>query len=285
MICVCPKLIMYSHVLLITIMYFRGYRYIEYYLERFGWILQKIKFIVDIGTVQSYLEKWKKIVNFDNTVAKIARKSMRKKDDKWCNGGGRKNWISVMRLLKFLLPQVAPGAMLGGVLEREYELWQPSYWNCRVEERENMNCGNQVAKNGRKKNCDNQKKLWQWYCRNRGKKNCGNWFVVMAMATNFFIFLIFQQFHCHNFFGCHKICFFSHFQQLGRHNSYSLSSTPPSIAPRVAWGNKNFGNLITEIQFFLPPPSHHLSSLSLILFLAILATVLSKFTLFPHFPK
>ena len=33
-----------------------------------------------------------------------------------------------------------------------------------------MNCGNQVAKNGRKKNCDNQKKLWQWYCRNRGKK-------------------------------------------------------------------------------------------------------------------
>ena len=175
MICVCPKLIMYSHVLLITIMYFRGYRYIEYYLECFGWILQKIEFIGDIGTVQSYLGKWKKIVNFDNTVAKIARKSMRKKDDKWCNGGGRKNWISIMRLLKFLLPQVAPGAMLGGVLEREYEMWQPSYWNWRVEERENMNCGN-------------QKKLWQWYCWNRGKKNCGNWFVVMAMATIFFFF-------------------------------------------------------------------------------------------------
>ena len=171
-------------------MYFRGYRYIEYYLECFGWILQKIKFIGDIGTVQSYLGKWKKKVNFDNTVAKIARKSMREKEDKWCNGGGRKNWISVMRLLKFLLPQVAPGAMLGGVLEREYELWQPSYWNCRVEERENMNCGNQIAKNGRKKNCGNQKKLWQWYCRNRGKKNCGNWFVAvaMAMATNFFFF-------------------------------------------------------------------------------------------------
>ena len=113
--------------------------------------MQKIEFIGDIGTVQSYLGKWKKIVNFDNTVAKIARKSMREKEDKWCNGGGRKNWISVMRLLKFLLPQVAPGAMLGGVLEREYELWQPSYWNCRVEERENMNCGNQVAKNGKKK--------------------------------------------------------------------------------------------------------------------------------------
>ena len=57
-----------------------------------------------------------------------------------------------MRLLKFLLPQVAPGAMLGGVLEREYELWQPSYWNCRVEERENMNCGNQIAENEREKN-------------------------------------------------------------------------------------------------------------------------------------
>ena len=121
----------------------------------------------------------------------------------------------------------------------------------------------------------------------------------MAMATIFFFFfLLFQQFHYHNlfppsilamplpqFFWLHKICFFSHFQQLGRHNSYSLSSTPPSIAPGVAWGNKNFGNLITEIQFFLPPPSHHLSSLSLILFLAISATVLPKFTLFPHFPK
>jgi len=50
-------------------------------------------------------------------------------------------------------------------------------------------------------------------------------------------------------------------------------------------GSKNFGNLITEIQFFLPPPAHHLSLLSLILFLAISATPLPKFTLFPHFSK
>ena len=131
------------------------------------------------------------------------------------------------------------------------------------------NCGNGIAEIEEKKIVAIDLWQWQW-----------QWPQIF-----FFFFLLFQQFHCHNFFGCHKICFFSHFQQLGRHNSYSLSSTPPSIAPRVAWGNKNFGNLITEIQFFLPPPSHHLSSLSLILFLAISATVLPKFTLFPHFPK
>ena len=54
---------------------------------------------------------------------------------KWCDGGGRKNWISIMRLSKFLLPQArpwsAPGAMLGGGFEREYELWQPSCRNYR----------------------------------------------------------------------------------------------------------------------------------------------------------
>ena len=44
------------------------------------------------------------------------------------------------------------------------------------EERENINCGNQVAENGRKKKKIQQpKKLWQWHCRNGGeKKNCGN---------------------------------------------------------------------------------------------------------------
>ena len=98
----------------------------------------------------------------------------------------------------------------------------------------------------------------------------------------------------------------SHFQQLSCHNSYFLSPPFPTILatwlPQLVslWalhialalralhthlGSKNFGNLITEIQFFLPPPSHHLSLLSLILFLAISATPLPKFTLFPHFSK
>ena len=74
-------------------------------IQSFGWILQKTEFIGNIGTVQSYLEKWGKRVNFNNDVAEIARKGMRKSKDKWCDGGGRKNWISVMRLLKFLLPE------------------------------------------------------------------------------------------------------------------------------------------------------------------------------------
>ena len=73
----------------------------------FDWILQKIEFIGDIDTVQNYLEKWGKRVNFGNSVAKIARKSTRDSKDKWCDGGERKNWISLMRLLKFLLPEAA----------------------------------------------------------------------------------------------------------------------------------------------------------------------------------
>ena len=44
-------------------------------------------------------------MNFGNGVVEIARKSMRESKDKWCDGGGRKNWISVMRLLKFLQPE------------------------------------------------------------------------------------------------------------------------------------------------------------------------------------
>ena len=59
--------------------------------ESCSWLLQKIEFIGDIGTVQSYLEKWGKRVNFGNGVAEITRKSMRESKDKWCDGGGRKN--------------------------------------------------------------------------------------------------------------------------------------------------------------------------------------------------
>ena len=61
-----------------------------YLFESFGWILQKIEFIGDIGTVQSYLKKWGKRVNFDNGVPKIARKSKRGSKDKWCDKGEKK---------------------------------------------------------------------------------------------------------------------------------------------------------------------------------------------------
>ena len=69
--------------------------------------MQKIEFIGDISTVQSYLEKWGKRVNLGNGGAEIARKIMRESKDKWCDGGGRKNWISVMTLPKFLLLEAA----------------------------------------------------------------------------------------------------------------------------------------------------------------------------------
>ena len=35
-------------------------------IESFGWIMQKIEFIGDIGIVQSYLGKWGKRVNFES---------------------------------------------------------------------------------------------------------------------------------------------------------------------------------------------------------------------------
>ena len=39
--------------------------------------MQKIEFICDIGTVESYLGKWGKIAIFSNNVAEILSKSMR----------------------------------------------------------------------------------------------------------------------------------------------------------------------------------------------------------------
>ena len=93
---------------------------------------KKMVLIGVIGTVQSYLAKWGEILNFGNTVTEIVRKSMKEKKDEWLMKG-RENWISVMRLPKFLSCQAlahevkCPKRMLGGVLERE------------------SNCGNQVA--------------------------------------------------------------------------------------------------------------------------------------------
>ena len=56
--------------------------------------MQKTEFIVVIGTVQSYLAKWGEKLNFDNSVAEIAKKYIVSRE--------RENWISVMRLSKFL---------------------------------------------------------------------------------------------------------------------------------------------------------------------------------------
>ena len=93
--------------------------------------MQKNEFIGVIGTVQSYLEKWEKRLNFGNGVAEVARKSIRE----------RENWISVMRLPKFLsclssarewIVAIKFPKMGGG---KKKELWQPSCQKWRKKKR------------------------------------------------------------------------------------------------------------------------------------------------------
>ena len=101
--------------------------------EFFGWILQKIIFICNMGTVQNYLENWWKRVNFENGVAEILTKVWEGKD-KWC--GGRREKKFEFRLSHYwnscypiLCPLGEVLEVLGGVLKRE------------------TNCGNQVVEN------------------------------------------------------------------------------------------------------------------------------------------
>ena len=60
-----------------------------------------LKFIYVIGTVLSYLENWRKRVNFGNSVVEIQQKYERERE----KVGERKFWISVITLPKFLLPK------------------------------------------------------------------------------------------------------------------------------------------------------------------------------------
>ena len=83
------------------------------------------------------------------------QQSCRNCKKKYNVSGERENWISVMRLPKFLsYPSSAhevPQVHARGSAQKRKQLWQPSCWNCRDKKRENMNCGNQVPENGRKK--------------------------------------------------------------------------------------------------------------------------------------
>ena len=92
--------------------------------------MQKNEFIGVIGTVQSYLEKWEKRLNFGNGVAEVARKSIRE----------RENWISVMRLPKFLS---CPSSAREWIVAIKF----PKMGG----EKKKKICGNQVAKNEEKK--------------------------------------------------------------------------------------------------------------------------------------
>ena len=79
------------------------------------------------------------------------------------------------------------------------------------------------------------------------------------------------------------------FRRLGCHNWFPFRALHPALRAFIlagkGLGNRNFGNEIIDIQnFFSLLPSHHLSFLSHT-FVRILATLLPKFTLFPQFSK
>ena len=83
-----------------------------------------MKFIGVIGTVQNYLAKWGKRLNFSKGVVEIARKST------MCQGREKiefRQWDYLNSCPAQALPMKCPKCMLGGVSERE------------------NNCGNQVA--------------------------------------------------------------------------------------------------------------------------------------------
>ena len=103
--------------------------------ESFGRILLNLEII--IGTVPSYLGNWGKRVNFGNSVTEIQRKYERERE----KVEEKKFWISVITLLKFLLPN----------LLTENQLWQCHY----------RNRGN--------------KNLWQCHCRKWEEKKNKKW--------------------------------------------------------------------------------------------------------------
>ena len=85
-----------------------------------------------------------------------------------------------------------------------------------------------------------------------------------------------RQYHCRNSpkVGERKI-------KSRREKFFIFGNSIVTIDLRSGLGNRNFGNVITEIQNFLSPAF----SLSLSYFCWISATPLPKFTLFPQFPK
>ena len=60
----------FSSHLVVVVVFFFGPKY----LESFGLILQNMNFICVIGTVESYLGLWGKIVNFGIIIAEIQQK-------------------------------------------------------------------------------------------------------------------------------------------------------------------------------------------------------------------
>ena len=105
--------------------------------------MQKTEFIVVIGTVQSYLAKWGEKLNFDNSVAEIAKKYIMSRE--------RENWISVMRLSKFLSCLYCQACSWSAQNAGECLKWKAIVALALLkmgEKKKKKNCGNQVSENG-----------------------------------------------------------------------------------------------------------------------------------------
>ena len=106
--------------------------------ESFGLILQNLKLICIIGTVQTYLRFWGERLNFGITVVEIQPKVWERRRKRWrekmLNFG---NGIS-----NFLCPILLPVCVECPKWKEKKKNWQ-------------TNCGNIIAKIGKKKICNN----------------------------------------------------------------------------------------------------------------------------------
>ena len=110
---------------------------------------------------------------FDNGVAKILTKVWERKD-KWCDGRREKKfWISIISLLKFLLPNPLPARInarsAGWSARKGNQLWQPSRRNCRGVRREiirivTTKLSKMRGKKRKERERERERELWQSSC-------------------------------------------------------------------------------------------------------------------------
>ena len=119
-------------------------------LESFGWILQKSKFICDMGIVENYLTKWGN-KQIPATQLPNSKKYERGERNYAMDGVRRNlnfsNLITEISVQILKLPRWSARMRSG-----KSNCGKASCWNCRGGERKlNGNCGNEVAGNGEKK--------------------------------------------------------------------------------------------------------------------------------------
>ena len=99
------------------------------WVESFGWILLNSKFICVISTVPTYLGEWGERVNFGNTVAEIQQKYEREREkvgERECMNFG--NVITKIPAAWSACPSVCAVCSKWDVLKKKNQLWQ---YHCR----------------------------------------------------------------------------------------------------------------------------------------------------------